>query len=81
MSLVHYPLKALHAHQEIRVVLLPLEILRRVARQHGRFALRKDYVLVLLFMKYVYDKYADQPGAPIEVLPGGRFADMVALRG
>lgn len=41
----------------------------------------KDYVLVLLFVKYVSDKYADQPGAPIEVPKGGRFADMAALKG
>ena len=41
----------------------------------------KDYVLVLLFVKYVSDKYAGQPGAPIEVPQGGRFADMVALKG
>src|SRR5512136_2312597 len=41
----------------------------------------KDYVLVLLFVKYVSDKYADQLDAPIEVPPGGRFADMVALKG
>ena len=27
----------------------------------------KDYVLVLLFVKYVSDKYADVLGAPIEV--------------
>ncbi len=38
-------------------------------------------MLVLLFVKYVSDKYADQPGAPIEVPPGGRFADMAALKG
>jgi type I restriction enzyme M protein len=41
----------------------------------------KDYVLVLLFVKYVSDKYADDPAAPIEVPKGGRFADMVALKG
>jgi type I restriction enzyme M protein len=41
----------------------------------------KDYVLVLLFVKYVSDKYADQPGAPIEVPKGGRFAAMIALKG
>jgi type I restriction enzyme M protein len=41
----------------------------------------KDYVLVLLFMKYVSDKYAGDPNAPIEVPAGGGFADMVALRG
>ena len=41
----------------------------------------KDYVLVLLFVKYVSDKYAGQPDALIEVPPGGGFADMVALKG
>ena len=41
----------------------------------------KDYVLVLLFVKYVSDKYAGQKGALIEVPPGGGFADMVALKG
>src|SRR3989440_3119853 len=41
----------------------------------------KDYVLVLLFVKYVSDKYAGQPGALIDVPKGGSFADMVALRG
>ena len=41
----------------------------------------KDYVLVLLFVKYVSDKYAGQRGALIEVPKGGGFADMVALKG
>ena len=41
----------------------------------------KDYVLTLLFMKYVSDKYAGDPDALIEVPPGGGFADMVQLRG
>ena len=41
----------------------------------------KDYVLTLLFMKYVSDKYAGQPDALIEVPPGGGFADMVKLKG
>ena len=41
----------------------------------------KDYVLTLLFMKYVSDKYAGKPGALIEVPEGGSFADMAALRG
>jgi type I restriction enzyme M protein len=41
----------------------------------------KDYVLVLLFMKYVSDKYAGDPNGLIEVPEGGSFADMVALRG
>jgi type I restriction enzyme M protein len=41
----------------------------------------KDYVLVLLFIKYVSDKYADQPYAPIKIPPGTSFKDMVALKG
>ncbi len=41
----------------------------------------KDYVLVLLFIKYVSDKYAGQPFAPITIPPGASFADMVALKG
>ncbi len=41
----------------------------------------KDYVLVLLFVKYVSDKYAGQPDALIEVPQGGGFQDMVALKG
>src|SRR3990172_904177 len=41
----------------------------------------KDYVLVLLFVKYVSDKYAGQKNPLIVVPPGGGFADMVALKG
>lgn len=41
----------------------------------------KDYVLVLLFVKYVSDKYAGDPDALIEVPEGGRFNDMVAAKG
>jgi type I restriction enzyme M protein len=41
----------------------------------------KDYILVLLFIKYVSDRYAGQPYAPIVVPPEGSFTDMVALRG
>jgi type I restriction enzyme M protein len=41
----------------------------------------KDYVLVLLFVKYISDKYAGQQYAPIQVPAGARFADMVALKG
>ena len=41
----------------------------------------KDYVLVLLFIKYISDKYADQPYAPITIPAGASFADMVALKG
>src|SRR2546429_6964458 len=41
----------------------------------------KDYVLVLLFIKYVSDKYASQPYSPITIPPGASFTDMVALKG
>ncbi len=41
----------------------------------------KDYVLVMLFIKYVSDKYAGQPFAPIQIPKGASFADMVALKG
>src|SRR6476660_1680979 len=41
----------------------------------------KDYVLVLLFVKYVSDKFAGQPYAPITIPAGASFADMVALKG
>jgi type I restriction enzyme M protein len=41
----------------------------------------KDYVLVLLFIKYVSDKYAGQAFAPITIPPGASFRDMVALKG
>jgi type I restriction enzyme M protein len=41
----------------------------------------KDYVLSLLFLKYVSDKYAGQKFAPIEIPPGAGFADMVKLKG
>jgi type I restriction enzyme M protein len=41
----------------------------------------KDYVLVLLFVKYVSDKYAGQKDALLDVPKGGSFADMAAARG
>src|SRR5947207_6069168 len=41
----------------------------------------KDYVLVLLFVKYVSDKAASQAGYLLDVPEGARFADMVALQG
>ncbi len=41
----------------------------------------KDYVLVLLFVKYVSDKYSGQKDAMVEIPKGGSFADMVALKG
>ena len=41
----------------------------------------KDYVLSLLFLKYVSDKYADDPYPPIVIPPGAGFKAMVALKG
>jgi type I restriction enzyme M protein len=41
----------------------------------------KDYVLVLLFIKYISDKYAGQPFAPIQIPDGASFKDLVALKG
>ncbi len=41
----------------------------------------KDYVLTLLFMKYVSDKYDGKSDAVIVVPEGGSFADMAKLKG
>lgn len=41
----------------------------------------KDYVLALLFVKYVSDKYGNDSDALIEIPEGGSFKDMVALKG
>lgn len=41
----------------------------------------KDYVLFLLFIKYISDKYANVPYAPITIPNGASFKDMVALKG
>ncbi|WP_445495793.1 type I restriction-modification system subunit M [Photorhabdus sp. SF281] len=41
----------------------------------------KDYVLTLLFMKYVSDKYKGNPYGMIVVPKGASFDDMVALKG
>src|SRR5215211_3631720 len=41
----------------------------------------KDYVLVILFIKYISDKYADVPFAPIIVPKGSGVKDMLALSG
>jgi type I restriction enzyme M protein len=41
----------------------------------------KDYVLVLLFIKYVSDKYEGVPFAPITIPDGASFKDMIELKG
>lgn len=40
----------------------------------------KDYVLTLLFIKYISDKYAGKDG-PIIIPKGASFQDMVSLKG
>jgi type I restriction-modification system DNA methylase subunit len=47
----------LEVADKIRTLLVPLGFLRRTARWHG-CQQYKDYVLVLLFVKYVSDRYA-----------------------
>lgn len=41
----------------------------------------KDYVLVMLFIKYISDKWAGQPYAPITIPEGASFQDMTKLKG
>lgn len=41
----------------------------------------KDYVLTLLFVKYVSDKYGNQTDSLIEVPKGASFEDMINLKG
>ena len=41
----------------------------------------KDYVLVLLFIKYISDKYTNVDYPPIIIPKGASFKDMVALKG
>src|SRR5665811_1178574 len=41
----------------------------------------KDYILTLLFVKYVSDKQESDPDSLIEVPDGGSFDDIVALKG
>ena len=55
-------------------------VLRRAARWLDA-SQYKDYVLTLLFMKYVSDNYAGKSDALIEVPTVGGFADMVKLKG
>lgn len=40
----------------------------------------KDYVLVILFVKYVTDRYRGQRDALVDVPAGGSFDDLLALR-
>lgn len=41
----------------------------------------KDYILTLLFIKYVSDKFKDKPYGAIAIPQGASFEDLVALKG
>jgi type I restriction enzyme M protein len=43
----------------------------------------KDYVLFMLFIKYISDKYGDSDdfAPPVTIPPGASFKDMIALKG
>jgi type I restriction enzyme M protein len=41
----------------------------------------KDYILTLLFVKYVSDKSQNDPDALIEIPTGASFSDMISLKG
>ncbi len=41
----------------------------------------KDYVLVLLFIRYVSDKYSGKVDSLVEIPAGGSFADLASLKG
>ena len=41
----------------------------------------KDYVLVILFIKYVSDKYAGETYSPITIPQGSSFNDLIELKG
>ena len=41
----------------------------------------KDYVLVLLFVRYVSDKYSGKPDGVVQIPEGGSFVDLVKLKG
>lgn len=41
----------------------------------------KDYVLTMLFIKYISDKYKDKPYGEITIPQGASFDDMVNLIG
>ena len=41
----------------------------------------KDYVLVLLFVRYVSDKYAGKANQLVDIPAGGSFSDLIKLKG
>ena len=57
-------------------------LVRSTARRHDA-SQYKDYVLFMLFIKYVSDKYANYSGfdPPVVIPKGASFADMAKLKG
>jgi type I restriction enzyme M protein len=41
----------------------------------------KDYVLSLLFIKYISEKFDGQPFSPIKISAGASFKAMIAMKG
>ena len=41
----------------------------------------KDYILSILFVKYISDKYAGKKDSQVTIPKGASFQDMVALKG
>lgn len=41
----------------------------------------KDYILILLFVKYVSDKYSEKKNVLVDIPKGGGFQDMILLKG
>jgi hypothetical protein len=54
-------LDTINGSQKIRTLRFPLVQLRRTPRGGMDASQYKDFVLVLLFIKYISDKYAGQP--------------------
>lgn len=58
-----------------------MENLQWIKRRYGCLSIYKDYILVLLFMRYVTDKYYGKKDALIDVPEGGSFHDLSKLKG
>ena len=75
----HTPVPTLDDPEEIRTLQFALEELRQL--RGGMDASQyKDYVLTLLFVKYVSDQYAGSRSELIRVPEGASFADVVRLK-
>ena len=61
----------------IQILNVPL----RYSSEQMGFDVLKVFLLVLLFMRYVTDKYGGKPDSDVPVPNGGSFKDIVALKG